>query len=136
MARPSADPQLSRNDFFIREPHQELQQGLAEAATRGLLVFLVIFDPAHPQRSRLNYALGYFMDYQTTKRLVDDHFVPVLVPSSDPQLKALVPEDDPLEVCLWIVLNSAGSVLRRESVYANPDEDLKRVREVIKLHAG
>lgn len=95
---------------------------------------MVIFDPAHPQRSKLNFALGYFMEYQTTKRLVDEHFVPIVGPSSGPQLSALVPEDDPLELCLWVVLNPAGDILRREGVYANPDEGMKRVREVIRAN--
>jgi hypothetical protein len=131
LAMPSADPQLIRNTFFIREPHGTLAQGLEEASARGLLVFVVIFDPAHPHRSKLNYALGYFMEYQTTKRLVDEYFVPVIGPTSDPDLKSLVPEHDPLELCLWVVLESTGTVLRRESVYANPDEGMKRVREVI-----
>jgi hypothetical protein len=136
VSRPSVDPQLICNAFFLRGPHQNLAHGLEEAVARGLLVFLVIFDPAHPQRSKLNYALGYFMEYQTTKRLVDEHFVSVLGSNNDPQLRALVPDDDPLEVCLWVVLDSAGNVLRRESVYANADEGLRRVREVIKLHTG
>lgn len=133
-AQPSIDPQCIRNTFFLREPHSNLADGLKEAAARGLLAFVVIFDPAHPQRSKLNFALGYFMEYQTTKRLVDEHFVPIVGPSSDPPLLALVPEDDPLEVCLWVVLNSAGEILRREGVYANPDEGMKRVRAVIKAH--
>lgn len=134
VAPPSADPQFIRNTFFLREPHSNLSDGLKEAAARRLLAFVVVFDPAHPQRSKLNFALGYFMEYQTTKRLVDEHFVPIVGPSSDPLLSALVPEDDPLESCLWVVLSPTGEVLHRERVYANPDEGMKRVRQVIKAH--
>lgn len=104
VAHASSDPQLIRNTFFLREPHSHLADGLKEAAARKLLAFVVIFDPAHPQRSKLNHALGYFMEYQTTKRMVDEHFVPIVGPSSDPQLSALVPEGEPLELCLWVVL--------------------------------
>ena len=129
---PSPDPQGIRNRFFLREPHSKLDEGLAEAAARSLLAFVVVYDPAHPLRSRLDYSLGYFMEYQTTKNLVDQHFVPIVGPSSDPQLSVLEPEDDPLENCLWVVLGAEGNVLRRESVYANPDEGMKRVREVIR----
>jgi hypothetical protein len=132
VTQPAADPQLICNTFFLREPHSNLADGLKEAAARGLLAFVVIFDPAHPQHSQLNYALGCFMGYQTTKRLVDEYFVPIVGPSADPQLSALVPEDEPLELCLWVVLNPAGQVLRREGVYANSDEGMKRVREVIR----
>jgi hypothetical protein len=43
-----------------------------------------------------------------------------------------VPEDDPLESCLWVVLDLSSSIIRRERIYANPDEGMKRVREVIR----
>ncbi len=95
------------------------------------MVFVVVYDPEHPTRSKLDYSLGYFMEYQTTKRLVDQHFVAAVGPSSDPAFGALVPEDDPLELCLWVVTTSNGEILRSEGVYANPNEGMKRVRAVI-----
>lgn len=131
ITKPSSDPQLIINKFFLRAPHHNLANGLKEAAERGLLAFVVVFDPAHPQHSRLDFSLGYFMDYQTTKRLVDQYFVPIVGPSDDSQFSALVPEDDPLENCLWVVLDPSGVVIRRESVYANPGEGMKRVRKVV-----
>lgn len=127
----SVDPQHSANRFFLRQPHDALESGQAEAAEREVLVFVVIYDSEHTTHSKLEYSLGYFMEYQTTKRLVDQHFVTVVGPSSDSALGALVPEDDPLELCLWVVLGPEGTILRREGVYANPDEGLKRVRSVI-----
>ncbi|KSV64882.1 hypothetical protein N185_34410 [Sinorhizobium sp. GW3] len=129
----STDPQHSANNFFLRAPHSDLQSGQAEALQRGALVFIVVYDPDHPTRSKLEYSLGYFMEYQTTKRLVDQHFVAVLGPSSDTALRALVPEDDPLENCLWVVTTADGTILRQEGVYANPDEGLKSVREMVAL---
>jgi hypothetical protein len=71
------------------------------------------------------------MEYQTTKRLVDQHFVPIVGPANDPSLAALVPPDDPLENALWVITDSSGKIIRREGVYGNPDEGLKRVRQVI-----
>ncbi|PPD17107.1 MAG: hypothetical protein CTY30_07665 [Methylocystis sp.] len=131
VAAPSPDPQMIRNKFFLRQPHSRLDEGLKEAKERNLVTFVVIYDPAHCSHSKLDYALGYFMEYQTTKRLVDQHFVPIVGPNSDPLFSALVPEDDPLELCLWVVTDNEGSILRREGVYPNPDEGLKRVRSVI-----
>jgi hypothetical protein len=104
---------------------------MEEAKVRNLMAFVVIYDPQHPTHSKLDFSLGYFMEYQTTKRLVDQYFVPVVGPSSDPQLSALVPESDPLENALWVVLASDGKIIRREGVYANPDEGMRRVRDVI-----
>lgn len=130
------DPQHSTNHYFLHAPHDDLDAAKKEAEARDLLVFAVVYDPEHPSHSKLDHSLGYFMEYQTTKRLVAQNFVAVLGPSTDAQLSVLVPGDDPLENCLWVVMNPQGEILRREGVYANPDEGLKRVRKVIQLRAG
>jgi hypothetical protein len=130
-AQPAPDPQLIRNKFFVREPYSDLNEALTEAKARQLPIFAVIYDPRHSTHSKLDYTLGYFMEYETTKRLVDENFVALVGPCTDPTLSELVPEDDPLECCLWVVLNGAESILHIEQVYANPDEGLKRVRGVI-----
>jgi hypothetical protein len=128
---PLNDPQHSTNQFFLRPPHDSLESAKAEAAARGVLVFVVIHDPEHPTHSKLDFSLGYFLEYQTTKRLVDQHFVAIVGASEEPALRALVPEDDPLELCLWVVMTASGVVLRREGVYANPEEGLRRVRAIV-----
>ena len=133
VALPASDPHQSHSKYFLREPHARLDDALEEAKARKLMVFVVIYDPQHPTHSKLDYSLGYFMEYQTTKRLVDQHFVPIVGPSSDPQLSALVPESDPLENALWVVLSDDSKVIRSEGVYANPDEGMKRVRSVVGL---
>lgn len=123
--------QSGRQPFFIREPHRTIPGALQESRESEKPIFLVIYDQDHPSQSKLYYSLGYFLDYFTTKKLVDDHFVAALVPLSSSGAKDLVPQDDPLENALWVVLNTDGKILRREGVYANPDEGLKRVRAVI-----
>ncbi len=132
----SSDPiygatQSGRYPFFIREPYKEISDALREARQSAKLVFLVIYDQDHPSQSKLYYSLGCFLDYFTTKKLVDDHFIPALVPLSAAGARDLVPQDDPLENALWVVLDTGGEIIRRESVYANADEGLKRVRSVI-----
>lgn len=128
---PASDPHHSNNKYFLHSPHDDLETAKKEADARGLLVFVVVYDPEHPTHSKLDHSLGYFMEYQAVKRLVAQHFVPVVGPSTDEQLGALVADDDPLENCLWVVMTPQGKILRREGVYANPDEGLKRVRQVI-----
>jgi len=120
--------------FFLREPHCNLGTARAEAEARNLPLFVVIYDELHSSHSRLNHCLGYFMEWETTKRLVDEHFVVVMGPSSDAELGKLVPSDDPLEECRWVVLNGTDLV-RSESVYANSTEGRKRIREVLRLLA-
>lgn len=116
--------------FFMRAPHTNLWEAREEAEARGLPVFAVIYDPDHSSRSRLDYCLGYFMEWEATKRLVDQHFVAAIGPSSDPDFGQLVPEDDPLEECRLVIFDASGT-LRSEAVYANPREGHKRVRSTI-----
>lgn len=126
-----SDPHKSYNRFFARAPHTEWEAAKIEAFERKIPMFIVIYDAEHSSHSRIDYSLGHFMDYDITKRLVDQHFVPVVGPSSDDQFGVLVPEDDPLENCLLVIMQPDGTVMRREGVYANPDEGLRRVRAVI-----
>ena len=123
--------QSGRHPFFIREPYATIPDAQEKARKTGKPIFLVIYDQEHPTLSKLYYSLGCFLDYFTTKKLVDDHFVSALVPVSSIGARDLVPPDDPLEKALWVVLNAKGEVIKREGVYANPDEGLKRVRQVI-----
>ncbi|GAA4413853.1 hypothetical protein GCM10023154_17550 [Advenella faeciporci] len=123
--------QSGRHPFFIEEPNSSLNEALSLSKDTGMPIFLVIYDESHPSQSKLYYSLGCFMDYYTTKRLVQDHFIVVLAPKSDKDAASLVPSDDPLENCLWVVLDLDGKIIRREGVYANADEGLKRVRSVV-----
>ncbi len=123
--------QSGRQPFFINEPFTELRSAKHVAQKSKRPLFLVIYDDSHPTKSELYYSLGCFLNYFTTKRLVDDHFVSALLPSTSDSVRELIPSDDPLENCLWVVISHDGKILRCEGVYANPDEGLKRVRSVI-----
>lgn len=126
-----ADPHHSGNRFFLRPPHDDLGAARAETSARDLPVFTVIYDANHPTHSKLAFSLGYFMGYQTNRRLMDQHFVAAVGASGDTAFGALVPVDDTLELCLWVVLTPQEGIRRREGVYANSKEGLKRVRAVV-----
>ena len=117
--------------FFLNPPFDNLKAALSKSRERNMPVFTVIYDNDHPTRSKLSYSLGYFMEYQTTKRLVDEYFVAAVVPIHQADARKLIPEDDPLENCRLVVIRPDGHVLYSEGVYANPDEGLKRVRAII-----
>ena len=129
---PQVCPLLSMS-LFLRQPEGEIEEAIKKAAPMKKLIFVVIFDPDHPTRSNLSYALGHFLQYQTTRKLVDQSFVCCMVPASNATAKALIPIEDALDNCRWVVLNIEGDVLRSESLYANPDEALARIRNVIDL---
>lgn len=128
---PLNDPHKIRNKYFLREPHTNLKSALEEAKSRNVRLFLIIYDQDHPSHSKLDYSLGYFMEYQTTKRLVDQHFVALVGSTNDPELAGFVPKDDPLENALCVVVENDGRIVRSEGVYANPDEGYKRVRQLV-----
>jgi hypothetical protein len=128
--------QSGRHPFFIEKPSSSIREARERSRETQKPVFLVIYDEDHPSKSQLYYSLGCFMDYFTTKRLVQDHFVAALVPATDDDAPALIPADNPLENCLLVVMRPDGSVIRSEGVYANADEGLKRVRAVIALPAS
>jgi len=117
--------------LFNRQPEHSIAAAMKKAAKLDKLIFVIIYDADHPTKSNLSYALGNFLRYQTTRKLVDKSFICVLVASSDEIAKTFVPPQDTLENCRWVVLNAAGAVLRSESLSANPDEGLKKAREVL-----
>lgn len=117
--------------YFFSIPHRNIDDALAKAKLDKKLVFIVIYDENHHNLSKLSYSLKYFLEYHTTKHLVDEYFVSALVKASDEKAKFLIPNDEHLEQCLWVVMNPDQVVLRCEHLYANPDEGLKRVREVM-----
>ncbi|MEP8607491.1 hypothetical protein ACOT0B_17850 [Enterobacter cloacae complex sp. SHL008] len=117
--------------YFLSIPHRNIDDALAKAKMSKKLVFIVIYDEDHHDFSKLSYSLKYFLEYHTTKHLVDEYFVSALVKASDENAKFLIPDDEHLEQCLWVVMSPEQVVLRCEHLYANPDEGLKRVREVM-----
>ncbi len=125
-------PLTHNNQFFSGEVFNDLAEAKRAAEEREVPMFIVIYDNKHFRKSKLEYSLGYFMEYPTTKKLVNENFVQVLLQSEREEASKLVPQDDPLENSLLVVLTPDGSILRQEGVYANPDEGLRRVREDIK----
>lgn len=117
--------------FFKGKVFDNLASAKLESEKLNKPIFMVIFNGNHPNRSRIDWALGYFMEYDTTKKLVSDNFIQVIVDSTKENVSKYIPEDEPLETCLLVILNK-DDIIRQETVYANMDEGMKRVRETIK----
>ncbi|CRM65452.1 hypothetical protein HX810_25500 [Pseudomonas salomonii] len=123
-----------QHKYFLSPPFVNLESALQKSRQLGLPLFVVIYDSSHPKKSKLEYSLGYFLEYQTTKKIVDKKFVAALVDWSDPAVKKLVPESDPLENCRLVIITPDGKTVYSEGVYANPDEGLKIVQALISAH--
>ncbi len=117
--------------FFKGKVFSNLTSAKFESEKKQRPIFMVIFDGSHSKNSRLEWTLGYFMEYDTTKKLVNDNFVQVIVDKTKENVSKYIPENDPLEKCLLVVIYN-DQIIRQETVYANPDEGMKRVKETIK----
>lgn len=119
------------SSFFIGATLTSLSDALITARQENKGLFIVIYDPEHSTNSQLDYCLGYFSEYQITKRLINQNFVQAIVSSSSTDTQRYTPQNYHMEKCLLVVLDRRQQIISQEEVYANPDEGLKRVRQCI-----
>jgi len=121
----------TENKYFLGKVFIDLIQAKELSNKLKKPLFIVIYDKTRPKLSKLDYSLGYFMEYETTKKLVNNNFVQVLIESEKPGVKELISPEEPLENCLLTILTPDNKILRQEGVYGNPDEGLRRTKEII-----
>jgi len=121
----------SINKYFTGKVMESLPRAKEVSLKQNKPIFIVIYDKTHPKQSKLDYSLRYFMEYNTTKKLVSDNFIQVLIDSTSAGAKELISGEDLLENCLLVIVTPKGEFIRRENVYANPDEGMKRVKESV-----
>lgn len=122
---------MKEGKFFLGKVLDNLEEARKLSKKQNKPMFIVVYDKNHQRLSQLDYSLGYFMEYKTTKRLVFDNFIQVLIDSEKPGIKDILPLEESLENCYLIILSPDDKLLVQESVYANPDEGLKRVKEFV-----
>ena len=120
--------QVVHRGFFRAIPFSTLADALVEAKRRDRPVFAVVYDQSSSTLSKLDNALGYFMEYASTKDLVDGNFVVALVATTE---ATHLVTSSPLELARWFLLDKNGSILDQRDVYANPDEGLNTVRRLV-----
>jgi hypothetical protein len=116
------------SSFFFGATLVNYRDAIKIAKKENKGIFLVIYDNEHSTKSKLDHSLGYFTQYEMTKRLINQSFIQAIVPSSDFDVKQFIPHDYHMENCLLVVIDTNNKIIRQEGVYANPDEGLKRVR--------
>jgi serine/threonine-protein kinase len=122
-----------RRRYFRGVVYDNLEDAQAAAIRDQRPVFLIVFDSTKPKKSEIEHALGYFMQRQSTKDEVARHFVQAIVDVHRLRDRNLVPAEETLESCLWLVLDLKGRSHITESVYANPDEGAKRVHAAVQI---
>ena len=119
------------SNFFMWVTFNNFSEAKTASKLSGKWIFLVIYDEEHSTKSELNYALWAFTKYEKTKRLLNDYFIQVILPSNISAIQKFIPKDYHMEKCLLVVLDKKWIILRQEWVYANSDEWLKRVNQDI-----
>jgi hypothetical protein len=128
---PAAVRESSRINFFSGHALTNLEEAFADAKEKQVPIFMVVYDSDHPRNSRMDYYFRWFMDYETTKQLVRENFIQVLGDAKEPRVAEYIPEGDPLEHCLAVVLAPDGSVIRRQSIPGNPDEAMRWTKALV-----
>ena len=118
-------------DYFDGVVCKDLKVATKKATEKNMPIFMAIYDDKNPTKSKLDYSLAYFLEYEKTKTFVRKNFIQVLTKSSSRGVSQYVPKDEPLENCLLVILCPDGKALVTESAYANPDVGLKRVGEYL-----
>lgn len=118
--------------FFNRSPRASLNTAISKAQKDDIPIFMVIYDNSNENKSNIKSGLGYFMKYETTKTLVEDNFIVLLVKSTAKDVAQYIPKDNPLENSLIVILSPDGKVIKWEETYGNPGEGLVRVKRYIK----
>ena len=113
--------------------HRILPRRSGRRVTGNSPVFCVIFDPAHPTRSKLNLT-PWATSWSTRRPSVSwtSTSSPWSGPSSAPELSRLIPDDDPLELCLWVVLDPSARILPARGRLREPQRGLEAAAEVIR----
>jgi hypothetical protein len=131
----ATSPSSRTSSFFMGATLTNFKDAFKTMQQENKGLFLVIYDNEHSTNSQLDYSLGYFTQYEQTKRLINQNFIQAIIPTSSADIQKYIPNDYHMENCLLIVLDKKGNIIRQEGVYANSDEGLERVRQdVAKLN--
>ena len=118
-------------ELFKHQPHNSLSSATSAAKTEKKLIFIVIYDNKNITLSNLDYALGAYLRLEETKDLIAEHFISALLPISQDDAKGLIEQDNRLEDAWLKILSPSGTILANEKVYANANEGLKQIKNII-----
>lgn len=119
---------------FDTTPGRDVDAAIKRAAKEKKRVILFAYSPKQ-STSGGNYpglSIKYFTDLQETKKLLKANFIIVLLEKGHKDLERFKPAGN-TERDYWVVISSTGDTVKADTVYGNPDEGLKIVKELIGL---
>lgn len=117
---------------FGTAPGHDLNAALKRAEKDKKRVLLFFWNPKEKDYPGLD--MKYFAELKETKKLLKDNFILVLLDRGHNQVKKYLPEGN-IEKPWWVLIEADGQLVRQKAVYANPDEGLKTVKELVALPA-
>jgi eukaryotic-like serine/threonine-protein kinase len=106
--------------FGTLTPLTEMELARAEATRTGRRIFLFTYDPALPERGRLDHALRYFLQNEKTRRILAESFVIALVPVDQVRSVTKIVDEQSMENARWIIFDDQLNALEQAVVHANP----------------
>lgn len=135
LSDPDALP--SEADIFQEvRPLASLEMAAGEAARRNLPILAFVYDPAEPERGRLRWSLGYFLQNRRTRDTMNGAFVTALVPLSAISTISDILHDKSMEQARWVILDEKLHPLEQDVIHANPQDAERIIRELADRHGA
>lgn len=133
LSDPNALP--SEADIFCEiSPCGSLEEAATEAARRNLPILAFVFDPTQPERGKLRWSLGYFLENRRTRDIMNGAFVTALVPLSAINAISEILTQQSMERPRWLVLDQKLRPLEQQVIHANPQGAEIAVGELAKRY--
>jgi serine/threonine protein kinase len=116
-------------------PFGSLQAAAVEASRRSRPIMAFVYDPTQPERGKLQWALGYFLQNRRTRDIMNGAFVTALVPLAAIAAISEILMHQSMEDSRWVVLDQSLRPLEQQVIYANPQEAERIVGELANRYA-
>ncbi|MBO9873524.1 MULTISPECIES: serine/threonine protein kinase [Xanthomonas] len=111
-------------------PFGSLEAAALEARRSNRVILAFVYDPTQPERGKLRWALGHFLQNQRTRKIMSDTFVTAIVPLSAISAVSDILNQQSMEESRWVVLNQQLRPLEQQVIHANPREAERIVGEL------
>jgi eukaryotic-like serine/threonine-protein kinase len=116
--------------FGESRPFARLYDAAQEARRSERKILAFVFDPSQPERGRLQWALGYFLQNKRTRDTMNATFVTALVPLSQIIEHSTVLTNLSMETARWVVFDSSLTAIEHAVIHANPQEGESMMAEL------
>jgi serine/threonine-protein kinase len=123
------------DSFRENKPFASLEEAAIEAGRRNLPILAFVYDPAQPERGKLQWSLNYFLQNRRTRDTMNGAFVTALVPLAALSAISDFLNQQSMEQARWVVLDQQLQPLEQQVIYANPQEAERIVGELAQRYA-